>query len=291
VREISYATLVSLPIRLALQLRLQIGRLVLIAIACGLAGMISAPAGRAQESQATPQSSPKANSGPPPEPLTAPAALPPSTLITPEQVRSGEPQVSFDGKQLTIIANNSTLSDILAAVRTSTGAEIDVPTGTSGEHLAEVRLGPGPAREVLASLLSWTDFGYIIQASDKNPQGIQSVLLVARSKTPAGGGGPAALASQVRPVPSRTVPEPEPIPVVTPAPEIPVSPQPMTPPEVAPANLPQQPARQTLESNPNPPQFKTTEEMIQEMQGLFQQRRQIQQNQNPPPTSKPPTPN
>jgi hypothetical protein len=199
--------------------------------------------------------------------------------------------VSYDGKQLTIIANNSTLSDILAAVRASTGAEIDVPTSGSGERLAEVRLGPGPARQVLASLLSWTDFGYIIQASDKNPQGIQSVLLVARSKGPAGAGGPAALASQVRPVPTRTIPEPEPTQVVTPAPEIPIAPPPGTPPEVAPATLQQQPARQTLESNPAQPQYRTTEEMIQEMQGLFQQRRQIQQNQNPPPTSKPQTPN
>jgi hypothetical protein len=199
--------------------------------------------------------------------------------------------VSYDGKQLTIIANNSTILDILAAVRASTGAEIDVPTSGSGERLAEVRLGPGPPRQVLASLLSWTDFGYIIQASDKNPQGIQSVLLVARSKGPAGAGGPAALASQVRPVPTRTVPEPEPTPVATPAPEIPIAPPPGTPPEMAPATLQQQPVRQTLESNPAQPQYRTTEEMIQEMQGLFQQRRQIQQNQNPPPTSKPQTPN
>jgi len=294
VREISYATLVSLPIRLALQLRLQIGRLVLIAIACGLAGMISAPAGRAQESQATPQSSPKANSGPPPEPLTAPAALPPSTLITPEQVRSGEPQVSFDGKQLTIIANNSTLSDILAAVRTSTGAEIDVPTGTSGEHLAEVRLGPGPAREVLASLLSWTDFGYIIQASDKNPQGIQSVLLVARSKAPAGvATSPPALTSQPRAGANRRLPEPDPIPVPveTPVPVNPVPAQPVPSAEVAPADLQLQPTRQPVESNPNPPQFRTTDQMVQELQNMYQQRLQMQKVPPPPTASKPPTPN
>jgi hypothetical protein len=289
VREISYATLVSRPIRLALQLRLQIGRLVVIAMVCGLAGMISAPAGRAQESQATPQSSPKANTAPPPQPLTAPALLPPSSLIPPEQVQAGEPQVSFDGKQLTIIANNSTLSDILAAVRKSTGAEIDGPTGTSGEPLAEVRLGPGPAREVLASLLSWTDFGYIIQASDKNPQGIQSVLLVVRTKAPAGlASNPPAMTSQPRAGAIRTVPEPDPIPVQAPAPVNPVPAPPMPSAEVAPADL--QPARQPLESNPSPPQFRTTEQMVQDLQNMYQQRLQMPKLEPLPSAGKAPTP-
>ena len=266
----------------------------MIAIICALAGMILATAGRAQESQATPQSSPKANTAPRRQPLTAPALLPPSSLIPPEQVRSGEPQVSFDGKQLTIIANNSTLSDILDAVRASTGAEIDVPAGASGQHLAEVRLGPGPAREVLASLLSWTDFGYIIQASDTNPLGIQSVILVARSKTPTGAptGGPAALASQLRPGANRRVVEPNPpTPMVAPAPENPAPPQPATSAEVAPAEPQPQPVRQTLESNPDQPQFRTTQQMIQELQGMYQQRQQMMRVQLPPTATKPPSVN
>jgi hypothetical protein len=286
VTKMCYPTQVSLPIRLALQLRLQISRLALLAIVCGLAGMFFATVGRAQESQA------------PPQPIGAPASLPPSSLLSPEQVRPGEPQVSFDGKRLTIIANKSTLSDILAAVRASTGAEIDVPAGASGEKLAEVRLGPGPAREVLASLLSWTDFGYIIQASDSNPEGIQSVLLVARSKTPAGGAaGPGAFASQSRMGANRRVAEPDPIPVVPvvpvepPAPVNPVPPQPGPSAEVAPAEPQQQLARPALESNPNQQQFRTTEQMIQELQGMYQQRQQMQRIQPPPIAPKPPTAN
>jgi hypothetical protein len=289
VREFSHATLVSLPIRLALQVRLQIGRLALVAFVCGLAGMIFAPAGRAQESQATPQSSPKANTAPP-QPVTAPVVLPPSSLTPPEQVHASEPQVSFDGKQLTIVANNSTLSDILAAVRASTGAEIDAPASAFGEHLAEVRLGPGPAREVLASLLSWTDFGYIIQGSDKNPLGIQSVVLVVRTKAPAGGASsPGALASQSR---NRAAPEPEPIPVVIPPPVNPAPPQEPAPSaDVAPLGLEQPPVHQTLEAPPNPQQFRTTDQMVQELQNMYQQRLQMK-NVPPSPTAiKPNTPN
>ena len=288
----SEVTLVSPPIRLVLQLRRQKCRLGLFAMICGLAGMIFATDGRAQESPATPQSSPKASTAPPPQPGETPILLPPSSLPPQDQVRPSKPQVSFDGKQLTIVANDSTLSEILAAVRASTGAEIDVPTGGSGERIAEVRLGPGPARDVLASLLSWTDFGYIIQASDTNPLGIQSVILVARSKTTAGGptGTSAALASQLRPG-NRRVPEPEPTPAVTPAPENPVAPQPGASAEVAPQEPQQQPGRQALASSPSQPQFRSTQEMIQELQGMFQQRRQMQINQNPPAASRPPTAN
>jgi hypothetical protein len=289
----SEVTLVSPPIKLVLQLRPQICRLALIAMVCGLAGMILATGGRAQESPATPQSSPKASTAPPPQPVETPVLLPPSSLLPRDQVQPSKPQVSFDGKQLTIIANDSTLSEILTAVRAIMGAEIDLPTSGSGDRLPEVRLGPGPAREVLASLLSWTDFGYIIQASDKNPLGIQSVILVARNKTPVGGptGSPSALASQLRPGANRRIAEPDPTPAVIPAPENSVAPQPGTSAETAASGPQQQPARQALASNPSQPQFRSTQEMIQELQGMFQQRRQMQINQNPPAASRPPTSN
>jgi hypothetical protein len=92
------------------------------------------------------------------------------------------PQVSWDGSQLTINADNSTLADILVAIRTRTGAEIDVPPAASHERIA-ARLGPGPARDVISTLLSWTDFDYVIQASDTDSLGVQSVLLTPRSKS------------------------------------------------------------------------------------------------------------
>jgi hypothetical protein len=91
------------------------------------------------------------------------------------------PQVYWDGKQLTINSDNSTLADILTAIRNLTGAELDIPTTASRERFA-ARLGPGPAREVLSTLLSWSDFDYVIQASDANPAGVHSVLLAPRGK-------------------------------------------------------------------------------------------------------------
>lgn len=101
---------------------------------------------------------------------------------TPEQMPPRPPQVLWDGKQLSIACENSTLSDILAAVRVRIGASIEIPPGAAAERVA-TKLGPAPAREVLASLLSNTDFDYVIQASDKDENGISSVLLTARGRT------------------------------------------------------------------------------------------------------------
>jgi len=114
-------------------------------------------------------------------PVEAPPPPPPPPL-TPEQRPPERPQVSWDGKLLTITSGNSTLSDILTEVRNLTGADIDIPPNASKVRIAS-ELGPGPAREVLSTLLSWTDFDYVIQASDGDAAGIHSVLLTAREKT------------------------------------------------------------------------------------------------------------
>lgn len=115
-----------------------------------------------------------------PSPQPAPLPTPPPTL-TPEQMPPRTPEVVWDGKMLSIDAENSTLSDILVAVRARTGAAIDLPAGASTERLA-ARLGPAPVREVLTSLLSGTDYDYIIQASETNDDEIQSVILTPRGK-------------------------------------------------------------------------------------------------------------
>ncbi len=98
---------------------------------------------------------------------------------TPEQTLPQPPEVAWDGKLLTIDAENSRLSDILLAVRAKTGASVDFPGGASTERVA-VHLGPVPVREVLSSLLYGTDFDYVIQASDNDEDGLRSVIVTAR---------------------------------------------------------------------------------------------------------------
>ena len=62
--------------------------------------------------------------------------------------------ISYTDGQLTIYVLNTTLAEVLAKVGKLTGVVIDLPAGAGVEKMQIVELGPGPARQVLASLLS-----------------------------------------------------------------------------------------------------------------------------------------
>jgi hypothetical protein len=251
--------------------------------AIGQASPNKKSAGRALKEAAV---APVVASVPLPAEVLPPPPIPP---LTPEQMPPNPPEVSWDGEQLTIKSDNSTLADILAAVRTRTGANIDLPEGGASERVA-ARLGPGPAREVLSSLLSGSDFDYIIQASDVDPLGIQSIFLTPRINTSTGAGSTraAGLATQPRPDEYYRAAESNPVPVETAA----GSQSPATDAKAASSDTPSAgsdplpvqadltPAPVTPDSDTNQP--KTPEQRIQDMQNLFQQRRQMME-QTPKP--------
>ncbi len=89
------------------------------------------------------------------------------------------PQVSYQNGMLTIAAPNSTLGDILRAVRKQTAAEIEIPA-TANERVV-TRLGPGPAREVIAELLNGSRFNYILLGSPQDASALVRVVLVAKT--------------------------------------------------------------------------------------------------------------
>jgi hypothetical protein len=100
--------------------------------------------------------------------------------LTPQQMPARPPQVSYLNGQLLIIAHNSTLADILLAVSSQTGAVIDVPSGSGGERVAG-RIGPGPARDVLATLLNGSQFDYVIVASLADSARVEHVVLISKA--------------------------------------------------------------------------------------------------------------
>lgn len=118
-----------------------------------------------------------------PATTVTPAPVPPAPVapvVTPQRPAT-PPVISWDGSRITIDAENSTLTDILLGIRGRTGASVELPPGTSKERVA-VHLGPAPIREVLASLLYGTEFDYIIQASEDDPNGLRRVILTLRDK-------------------------------------------------------------------------------------------------------------
>ena len=196
------------------------------------------------------------------------------------------PQVTFENNQLTIVASNSTLADVLRAVRKTTGAEIDVP---AAPERVVTHLGPGPARDVLADLLNGSRFNYVLLGAAGNDTALTRVVLVAKTEGVTTPNQPAS-------------PQPQPQPGMGMAQAAPglVPPQENVPPD---ANDPamaddnnnvvddnngvdQQPPPEAAEqanpdqSNPDQPQVKTPQQMLQEMQQR-QMQMQMQQQQQP----------
>src|ERR1700741_39571 len=136
----------------------------------GLAPLASAQKGgvRKQQKKQLKQEQP----APPPLPAYTPAPLQPLPL---DQVPAVAPRVQYTGGELTIVAHNSTLADVLKAVRQQTGAEVEIPPNASERVFAD--LGPGPARDVLAELLNGTPFNYVMVGSPTDPTAVQSIVL------------------------------------------------------------------------------------------------------------------
>jgi len=139
--------------------------------ALGLATWVLASAAIAQEAVAANNVTAETNTSAP-----ATSALPQFALLAPPKA----PKVTCDGNQLTIIADNSTLGGVLTAVHSCIGVQVDIPEGAQGKRVFE-NLGPGPAREVLESLLNGTDLNFAIGSSAEDPQKVDSILLLLRT--------------------------------------------------------------------------------------------------------------
>jgi hypothetical protein len=96
-----------------------------------------------------------------------------------EQMPAVPPQVAYSGGMLTIEAHNSTLGDILRAVHSQTGADLDVPPNATERVVAT--LGPGPARDVLATLLNGTHFNYVMLGVPGDPSAVERVVLTTKT--------------------------------------------------------------------------------------------------------------
>ena len=219
-----------------------------------------------------------------------------------------QPQVSCIDNQLTIKADNATFGSVLTAVGGCIGTKIEVPEGAAGERLY-TQFGPGPIRETLASLLNSMEYDFVISASQSNPQKIETVLLMRRSgetapAAPDSGGGHARRAwSENRRNAEAAMRaareeagqvEPEAAESATPA-AAPAENAAADPPQ-APASTPDAPVAETaVVSNSNvssaaattapipSTQGKSTQDLISNMQQLFEQRRQMTQSQKTTP--------
>jgi hypothetical protein len=202
--------------------------------------------------------------------------------------------ISFAGGQLRIDALDSTLGDVLVKVAALTGVKIEIPAGAGSERLRVVKLGPGSARQILASLLYGSNFDYLILASAADPEGIQNVVLKPREKKGSGAsaGGPSRSPYATPIVPrSRSDEQPEPNSPVPAQPEnttaqaSPAVPAPTQPELPTPSQSVLSPAALsnrsglTSEGALSPPSSMDQQSINQQLQQMYQQRMQITQQQ------------
>jgi len=225
-----------------------------------VAGVLCLPVAGRADTQTAPHKAHKAAtkkpeipSPPPPLPSGPQGPVPQVPL---DAMPAVAPQVSYQDGLLTIVAPNSTLADILRSVHKHTSAEIEVPANASERVVT--RLGPAPARQVMAELLNGSRFNYILLGSAENANQLVRVVLVPKS----GDTSNPQEAAESRPGPQTAAAEPS-------EGEVPEDPIDETPDTNTAEEQPASPADQPV---------RTPQQMLQEMQ---QRQMQMQQGQQP----------
>ena len=131
----------------------------------------------------------KAPVTPTPEPMIAAAPQVPPTPLRPSQMPAVPPRVSYQNGKLTVVAENSTLGDVLNAVHNATGTQIETTGGPAGERVA-AKIGPGSIREVLLAVLQGSRYDYILLGSANDPDKIDRMILTPKSAGTAGASAP-----------------------------------------------------------------------------------------------------
>jgi hypothetical protein len=221
---------------------------------------------------------------PTPTPEQATQQQPPPAPPTPEHGPASPPDVKFQGGQLTIVARNSNMSDVLNQVKQKTGASVDMPAASNERVVGQ--FGPGAPRDVMAQLLNGSHYDYVLLGSPSEPTALKKIVLMARATGPE---PPQKVASQpqqpgFQPNPNMQVPQDseqdqtvvedsntEPDQVEQPdQPEVQEQEEPQ-PGEVQPGQVPGQ--------NPNGgPVVKTPEQLLRELQQQQQQQQAPDQN-------------
>ena len=137
-----------------------------------------------------------------------PVPIPEMTL---EEIPPSAPVVAYHEGKVIIDSENSTLADVLDAVCTKIGAQLDKPVGAEKERVA-LHIS-GTPRQVISALLNDGKFGYIILSPLQSPDAIQKLVLTETGDTRQA----AVMQASTRPAP---IASPTPVGAPTQQPEI-----------------------------------------------------------------------
>ena len=180
------------------------------------------------------------------------------------------PRISFVGGELTVIADNSSLAEIVTGIERAIGAHLEGNQPDAERVFGQ--FGPGSPREVLNSLLSGSRYDFILTGAIDDPGGVQTIILSQHGGSPAG----SSIAGN-QPATRPNIPEnadednDEGVAIQQTIPE---------PPQQTP-NVPSEQSQPPQQGQQSQQQVKTPEQLLQELQRLRQQ----QQQQQPPATN------
>jgi hypothetical protein len=127
--------------------------------------------------------------------LPPPEAKPPPTL-----------QVEFAYGKLRVSTERSTLGEVLRAIGQQTGASVSMPPDADRQPIV-ANLGPAPAREVIAALLSGVPYNVVLIGSGDNLSQVTRIMLTPRSAVTG------SMPATAEPAPVQEAP-PEPPPII-----------------------------------------------------------------------------
>ncbi len=179
------------------------------------------------------------------------------------------PSISYTNGQLSIVANNSSLADIVSGIERATGVRVEGTRPDSERVFGQ--FGPGSPRDVLNSLFDGSRYDFILVGSLENPADVRTIILSPHGTAPAAGVNTANNQPYRPPENNEEQEESEPAPVYRGGEGQPVQTVPSE--QVVPPQAPQAGQQQ-------PPQVKTPEQLLQELQRLRQQQQQQQNQQN-----------
>lgn len=182
------------------------------------------------------------------------------------------PNISYANSELTIVANNSSLADIVSGIERATGVRVEGTRPDSERVFGQ--FGPGSPRDVLNSLFDGSRYDFILVGSLENPADVRTIILSPHGTAPAAGVNAANNQPYRPPENNEDQEENEQAPVYRGGEGQPVQSVPSE--QVAPPPPPAQQQQQQQQ------QVKTPEQLLQELQRLRQQQQQ-QQGQQPTP--------
>jgi hypothetical protein len=107
-------------------------------------------------------------------------APPDAELAALAEVPSGQVMVTYENNELTIKSQSAPLIEVLRAVCGQIGADLDGPSEADETVLGVI--GPGPAREVLAAMLTGSPYDLATSGTAEAPDAVAHVVVFQKTK-------------------------------------------------------------------------------------------------------------